>query len=383
MSKKSNDNKKSRKIAIITIIDPVNIGNRLQNYAVQELLSSKGFDVDTLHYFVSDDDRLITTIKSSIHCFLIKIGVLYSNLFIKYIKRNPKMLLVKNFNSNNIELNKKYMFKSKKMSNYSMDYDYYCAGSDQVWNASLVQNNDFFFMDFAPTDKTFSLSASMGTTYIPDKYKDTFINGFKHVGNISVREDDTKILIEELTGRESIVLLDPTVLIDSSKWISVAEKPNIEISKKYIATYFLGPLTESQKKYIEQYAKENDCEIIDMNGKYKDYVGPSEFVWLMSNAAFVFTDSFHGTAFSIIFNKKFVVFQRNNSYDMSSRIVTILNKFNIIDHFYNVKNNELPEDFMDYLNRLHDSSYDILLILNEEKDRADKFINKCLGLGER
>lgn len=382
MVKKNEICKKTNKIAIITCIDSVNIGNRLQNYAVTELLSDKGFEVETLNYYAANDKSLKSKINSFIHCLLVKSGIFNSKFYINNIKHSPKMLLAKKFNDNNIKFNSKYIFKASKMKKYHEDYDFYCAGSDQVWNAALVQDNGFFFMNFAPSEKTFSLSASMGTAYIPDRYKDTFLDGFKHVGNISVREDDAKALIEKMTGRDSVVLLDPTILIEPSKWLDVAEKPEFDIPKKYIVTYFLGPLTESQKAYIDRYAKENDCGIIDMNGKYKNFVGPSEFVYLMSNAQFVFTDSFHGTAFSIIFSRKFVAFQRNNSYDMSSRIVTVLNKFNIINHFYNIENNELPDNFMKYLNDIRDSNYNIELALNAEKRKADKFLNKCLGTGE-
>lgn len=120
-----------------------------------------------------------------------------------------------------------------------------------------------------------------------------------------------------------------------------------------------------------------------MNGKFKDYVGPSEFIYLISNSEFVFTDSFHGTAFSIIFNKSFIVFQRNNSYDMSSRIITVLNKFDIMDHFYNKENNDLPEDFLDYVEKIENFNYDIKFKLDEEKSKADRFINRCLNMEDK
>jgi len=373
------------KVANITIMDPVNIGNRLQNYAVQELLKNKGCIVDTLYYYVADESTK-SKILSYIACVLRKLGIYGSNAYIKYIEHNNKMRLAKKFNDNYISLEKKYILKlnkRKKMLKCVDDYDFYCVGSDQVWNAALVQNNSFFFMDFAESKRTFSLSASMGTAYIPDKYLDTYINGLKHVGNISVREEDAKEYIKQLIDRESVVLLDPTLLISSEKWDVLGEKPKFHISKKYIVTYFLGPLSDTQKKYIDEYAKLNDYEIIEMNGKFKDYVGPSEFIYLISNSEFVFTDSFHGTAFSIIFNKSFIVFQRNNSYDMSSRIITVLNKFDIMDHFYNKENNDLPEDFLDYVKKIENSNYNIKLKLDEEKSKADRFINRSLNMEDK
>lgn len=373
------------KVANITIIDPVNIGNRLQNYAVQELLKNKGCIVDTLYYYVADESTK-SKILSYVACVLRKVGIYGSNTYIKYIKHSNKMRLAKKFNDKYVNLNKKYILKLHKKNRILKcvdDYDFYCVGSDQVWNAALVQNNSFFFMNFAESKRTFSLSASMGAAYVPNKYLNTYINGLKHVGNISVREEDAKECIKQLADRESVVLLDPTLLISPAKWITLGEKPKFHISKKYIVTYFLGPLSDTQKKYIDEYAKLNDYEIIEMNGKFKDYVGPSEFIYLISNSKFVFTDSFHGTAFSIIFNKSFIVFQRNNSYDMSSRIITVLNKFDIMDHFYNKENNELPEDFPDYVKKIENSNYNIKLKLDEEKSKVDRFINRCLNMEDK
>lgn len=369
------------RIAILTLIGPENIGNRLQNYAVQELLKNKNFDVETLYYNVSDDNFKSKAI-SIIHSLFIKFGILDSDFYIDKIKKNPKMALVKEFNDKYINFQKKYILKCNKMKKYVDDYDFYCAGSDQIWNAVLVQNNDFLFMNFAPSSKTFSLSASMGTTYIPDKFKGTFTKGLMHVGNISVREDDAKDLIKEMVNRDVTVLLDPTLLINKNRWLEVSRKPNIELPPKYIVTYFLGELTESQKQQINSYAVENNCNIIEINGKHKNFVGPSEFISLISNAEFVFTDSFHGTAFSIIFNKKFIVFQRNNSYDMSSRIVTILKKFGLLEHFYNSNDNNIDDQFGEYAKNIEKIDYNIDNILSEEISKADIFLDKCLGLGD-
>jgi len=103
------------------------------------------------------------------------------------------------------------------MKNYQNDFDYFCVGSDQIWNPGVVQNNDFFFLNFAPPEKTFSFAASMGTTYIPEQYKNTYMTGLSKIGFLSVRENDVKEFIQKLINRNSTVLLDPTLLIDKSE----------------------------------------------------------------------------------------------------------------------------------------------------------------------
>ncbi|MBE6648428.1 MAG: polysaccharide pyruvyl transferase family protein [Ruminococcaceae bacterium] len=127
------------------------------------------------------------------------------------------MLLCKRFNKKYIVQTKKYFFKKNKMKNYQNDFDYFCVGSDQIWNPGVVQNNDFFFLNFAPPEKTFSFAASMGTTYIPEQYKNTYMTGLSKIGFLSVRENDVKEFIQKLINRNSTVLLDPTLLIDKSE----------------------------------------------------------------------------------------------------------------------------------------------------------------------
>jgi hypothetical protein len=289
------------------------------------------------------------------------------------------MLLVKRFNKEYIKSSKNYFFANNHPYKANKEFDYFCAGSDQVWNATLVRNRGLFFMQFAAPEKTFSFSASKGTTYIHPKYVNNFKRGFKHVGNISVRENDAKQLIKELTDRDATVLPDPTLLIDRRKWASIAKKPDFVLPKKYLVTYFLGAPTPSQKSFIDNYAKENGLSVIDINQTYYDSVGPLEFLYLIANSEFLFTDSFHGTAFSIIFKKNFLVFQRNNSYDMSSRITTILEKFRLENHFYNGDNKSITNSVYELIDDIkHQSKDHIDSIVIDEIKVASDFIKSVL-----
>lgn len=263
------------------------------------------------------------------------------------------------------------------MKKYADDFDFYCIGSDQIWNPALVQNNGFFFGTFAESEKVFSFSASMGTTWVEPKYRENYKAGFEHIKYISVREQEVCDYIFKITGKKSVVLLDPTLLINKDKWIEVAQKPEFIIPKKYILTYFLGGLTDSQDKYIKFYAEKHGCTVIDiLQEDYKKFIGPSEFVCLIKDAEAVFTDSFHGTVFSVIFQKKFVTFNRNNIYDMSSRITTLLNTLNLNDRFYNKKENQITDDFLEYVDGL--KPFNVDYVLTEEKKKANDFLRKAL-----
>lgn len=372
------------KVAIITLMGRFNCGNKLQNYAVQAVLNRHGCDACTIAYRAeAKDESKWIKIKAYAKGILYKLGITEKDFYLKYIEKNPREILFCRFGEKYIKTTKKYFLIKDKMKKYQSDFDYYSVGSDQVWNYNGVRNNDFFFLKFAPSHKTFSFSASMGTTNVPPEYIDNFIGGLNHVGSISVREDDARDFILRHTGRESTVLLDPTLLLSKEEWKSVANTPAFKLPERYIATYFLSRITESQRKYIYDYASKNNLPVIDMEQTYRNQIGPSEFVYIISNAEFIFTDSFHGTAFSIIFDKRFLAFQRNYRYDMSSRITTLLSKVRLENRFMNVENNEIGDGFYSLVEEIkkQDTSH-VGEILEAEQNKADAFIKKALGCEE-
>lgn len=357
-----------------------NIGNRLQNYAVQNILEKKNCDVTTIYYSVPYYKKFSAMyFVEFFRNLCIKTKLILSLPYAKYIKKDNKMYLSLEFNKKYVKISTKYLFKSMKMKKYASDFDKWCVGSDQIWNFIVVRNFDFFFLKFAEKRNTFSFAASFGAINIPDENMENFRKGLSHIGNISVREDEGAKLVSDIVQRDAEVLLDPTLLMDSNDWLKVARKPDCITDEKFIVLYFLGGMSEEQKKFIYKYAQNNDYKIIDMYGANYDSVGPSEFIWAVANSEFVFTDSFHASAFSVNFKKKFIVFKRNNIYDMSSRIVTLVNKFKINECFYQGDADKISgtlHDFVDKINNLDFSHIDS--ILDEEKRKADLFLNKVL-----
>ena len=143
--------------------------------------------------------------------------------------------------------------------------------------------------------------------------------------------------------------------------------------KKYILNYFLGNLSEKRKKEISRIAKENNCKIINILDKNDNFYscGPSEFLYLEKNAFLICTDSFHSTVFSILFNRPFIVFDREDSeVKMSSRLETLLNKFGLKNQWFDkkIKNEQLDCDYSQ-----------VPQILKEERLKAKKFINEALN----
>lgn len=340
-----------KKIAILTLNGNNNFGNKLQNYALTTYLKKKKLNVETL-WFARKNYFIKELVKSIIP-------------FKKDLKRQ---IVFKRFNKK--FLNIKYVNKKSE----TIEYDYYITGSDQVWNYTMAEPISDYLLSFVDNKKRISYSASFGIDNIPDYLKDKYSTELKKFKGLSVREDKGEQIAKELTGRKDIeVLIDPTMLLSSTEWDKVAQKPKKNVPKKYILNYFLGNLSESRQKEIEKIAKENECEVINILDKNDPFYlsGPSEFLYLEKNAFLICTDSFHSSVFAILYDRPFVVFDREDKVEkMNSRIDTLLNKFRLENRKYNDK--EITKENLehDYTNAYK--------ILEKERKKSEEFFNKNL-----
>lgn len=195
------------------------------------------------------------------------------------------------------------------------------------------------------------------------------------VSKISVREDAGTKIVMKLTGRKAIRHIDPTLLLDKNEWLKILEKPKKSLkSDKYLLIYFLGEISEEYYIYIKNYANKNNLDIININSVSdvsSDIVSPSEFVYLIKNASFVATDSFHGTVFSVIMHVQFIVFERiglENS--MESRIDTLLNMLDLEERKFQIIKHSGNNDEIDFQN--------VDIIINKERMRSLAYFNENL-----
>ena len=311
------------KIGIMTITnDKPNYGNRLQNYAVQRVLESIGCEAETINNI---NKRVIT---KSYKVFVKDIiSSIYYNMNKFEKDKFNTILRVKRFN----DFDKKYIKKSKYSiteTNIPEDlaeaYDYFVCGSDQIWNPYFYFNSKLDFLTFAKKGQRISYSASFGISEIPEERESDYKEWISGLDYISVREEAGANIVKKLTNREATVLVDPTLMLTSEEWRSIAKKPKLNLEQKYLLTYFLGPITEESKKRIEDFAKIRNLKVInllDKNDKFIYSVDPSEFIYLIDNCELMCTDSFHGCVFSIILNTPFIVFERKSKgKSMNSRI---------------------------------------------------------------
>ena len=293
-----------KRVAIVTI-ESLNYGNRLQNYALQQVIELQGCAVETLHR--SDAYRTIPAVKRCIQDVL-----------------QTKAAKFRKFDSH-INFANLIIGRDIYPNNLSDSYDYFVVGSDQVWNPYYdFVAGECDFLAFARDNQKISYAASFGVSEIPSERKIEYSKYLKSFKEISVREEQGAKIIKNLTGREITVVLDPTLLLGESEWRKVERKPQSCPKDKYVFVYALGDKSNRFKEKIEQLKEKYeifDVRAIQKNGKERP-IGPSEFLYLIRHAEEILTDSFHATVFSIIFHKKFVTFNRSG-LNMNSRIESL------------------------------------------------------------
>lgn len=258
----------------------------------------------------------------------------------------------------------------------SNEYDYFIAGSDQIWNPHWI-NGYVEFLQFADKKKRISYSASFGVRGIPqEKRKDfsRYINGMEY---ISVREQAGAEIVKDLCRFDVPVLVDPTLLISKDEWSAIAERPWWLGKDRYLLVFFLGDLSEHESRECERIAKNYNLKIInllDKNNLDCYTSSPEEFLYLIKNASIVFTDSFHATVFSIIMNTPFVNFNRKGM-EMNSRIDTLLNLFGMNERRV-IDGEQIRLDLfnVDFSN--------VEECLNIEREKSKNFLLKALHIEE-
>lgn len=313
-----------KKILLVTL-QGANIGNRLQNYALQTVLENMDFEISTLVYQlkIANMDKIKLMIKR----ILLFCGM-----------KKYKVVPMQNKRKKEFEtFSEKYIHNkiSVTFSNvYSMDwteYDYAITGSDQVWHnwSDTEEELRYFYLMFMPMEKRISYAPSFGFSEFSEKDYHIHKQGLEEMQSLSCREQDGKELILNITGRKAELVIEPTLFLTMEEWIKIEKKPIYQFDEPYILIYFLGNETTEYVNVYSKFAKEQNLKIInifnsDMEEYY--YTKPDEFLWLVHHAKFIFTDSFHACVFSMIFHKKFMVFRRceKGMEKMFGRIETLL-----------------------------------------------------------
>lgn len=303
------------KVAILTI-HSINLGNRLQNYALQEYLKRKKIHVETLQRTV-DNRNCFKKIKQTVGC---------------YIKRD-KLSCFRWFDRK-INWSKDVVSKEHLTAGITDHYDFVVAGSDQIWNPYFDFNSELDFITFVPKEKRVSYAASFGVSQIEQKYAKNYAKLLSGIDHCSVREERGQEIVFELTGKSPDVMPDPTILLTKDNWLRVERHPAFMVSKKFFFVYFIGKYTEETKKKIHIEAEKYGADVVEIikdRSELDGQIGPAEFLWLVHHSERTFTDSYHGSVFTLLLQRKgLAVFSRQgDTKDMSSRFDTLWDMFGI------------------------------------------------------
>ena len=306
------------KIGIITYHFARNYGAVLQCYALQRCLTSVGCEVEVLDYETVQQER-----NNSLHHKrdnLLKNAVMNIALLPFERQRRIKERKFADFERGELPLSPR-LRDSDELERYvnSASFDVLISGSDQVLNPKIKDFDEGFLLPFETRAVKASFAASLGSATAGDlaPYKDE-LRGFD---TLCVRERSDQAVVAELFGSEPILADDPVFLLCDRDWNEVIQRGNHMCgpSKGYVLGYFLNKEASSAYIKLSRFvAASLGLPLVILNVRFglasfeREMVtdaGPLDFLSLLSGASFVCTDSFHGTAFSLIYGKPFVSFE--------------------------------------------------------------------------
>ena len=356
-----------KKIGLSVCYDTKNFGSQLQVLATIKKIEELGYETEIIRYKKKLSFTFFKqTLPRFFNPYFIKSkmkGIKKKKAFKEHqdIYENIK-IRNKRFQefarANFTKLSKEYMGWDGLKKEASVAYDAFLCGSDQLWLPSNLGSH-FYTLEFAPKNKQkISYATSFGVGQIPWYQKNGTKKYLNRLDSISTREIKGAEIIKGLTNRDAKVVCDPTLLFNCEEWKNIIADFNV-INKKYLFCYFLGS-NEEHRKIVNEFAKRKNLKIVtipfldnyvEIDNEFGDIklydVDTNDFVNLIRNAEYVITDSFHGTVFSIINHKKFMIFNRfaSTSKDSrNSRIESLCNMLEIEDRRYNDDINKIEQD---------------------------------------
>ena len=310
-------------VGIITMHKVWNAGSSLQAYALQRIIEDLGYDAQLIDYeYPNIEHRAFANNVKDANSLNLwgAMKLLIQKIKARFLKSKHNELYSsfynKYFHCTNIAYNSR-----RSLFDNVPEFDIYVTGSDQVWNPQYIGFDTSYLLDFIPDNAVrISYAASFSNNSIPSYMEGDYARCLSKYKAISVREESGKQLVHKLIGKDATVCCDPTLLLNKEQWSKLAADSSLRIKKKFILIYIMGYAYDPYPgiyKHINDVVDFFKLPVIFYNSRRGTYkppygeihikeCGPAEFLWLFENASFVITDSFHGTAFSLNFNKPFI-----------------------------------------------------------------------------
>lgn len=366
----------ANKIGILTWHYYVNFGSGLQAFALQKTIEDLGYDVRLINY---------RNLLYDNHCWW--------KILAKHILRNTICRISKSLHdkyvSNTEIYQARYLKQTRRFTKPELLYkfiDGYSSvvyGSDQIWAPNVY--NPIYMGGYVPEHiRKISYAASIGLNEIPTELVEIYRKNLSSYHAVAVREEEGRVLLKTRCGIDAKVVLDPTLMVNAEIYRKM-QRPVKGIKGKYLYCYFLNKEHQYREK-VEEYARKHNLQIVGSSDKNSDSewmkkltnIGADQFLWLINNAETIFTDSYHGSIFSLLFHKNlwtFVRFNENSPICQNSRIRQLQNNFGIGHRI--ISSNDIIDDskvidfnyFENRLSELREDSY--LFLKNALKNNAE------------
>lgn len=372
-----------KKIGIITFHNSYNCGSMLQTYALQQIIDrmSNG-KAEVIDFSNEGQGRLYSVRQPNQGAKNIIKNMILTPYFSR-IKQNYDSY--EGFKQKRFKLSPGPVHTMNELTDQA--YDIVVAGSDQVWNITIEDGDDAYFLPWVEKAKKVAYAPSFGAknpmkfAKEPQRYAD-YLNSFSA---LSIRERNGQQWLKSLTGRDAELLLDPTLLLDANDYDAIASK-ELRLPPKYIFYYSPG-YSRDINRLVKKISEKYDLPVIAFNTKTFYVKGmqfsgfklpalenPSTYLQLIRNAELIITTSFHGTVFSSIYRKKFWTVKNGGMFGDDDRVKTLMYLLDLEDRMVPI---EFDPNF-DYLREKSYRNYESLL--EQERRKAMHYLKNALSV---
>jgi len=315
------------RIGLLTFFESDNYGTVLQAYALQHYLESKGHEVELIQIKrkVNAASQHYSNI-TAYYSLLERVRIKVSSSIQKY-NEEKKIVAFKQFRDKHLHIAEKCYNTDEELLCDLPRYDLYLSGGDQIWNPYHKVFSYHYMFDFLPKEVSrASYSSSFGVAAIMEQEilnkMSTLLADYKA---ISVREESGVKILSQM-GINGEAVLDPVFLIED-RWKKLTSA-YIQPKERYCLVYSLVDYPKKEDEIIRDFAEKNHLKIVVLPSNRHNYstgyrkefaAGPERFLTLIANAEHIFTNSFHGMAFAIIFKKQFSLLSSVSAESTSKR----------------------------------------------------------------
>ncbi|VEP12236.1 Polysaccharide pyruvyl transferase [Hyella patelloides LEGE 07179] len=367
------------KVGIITFHHTTNFGATLQTYGLWKAIKNQGHKVEIIDYRPASAtqyyrERIINPISWNFD-FLPWLKLLLKYFFpglAKYIKM--RLFLISELNLSEKKFINKEQLKSFLES--TKNYDAIVCGSDQIWCINSIRGFDTsYFLDFVNNNcRKLSYAASLGPADSFEEHCEYISKLIRDFDNVSVRDSNSLNLIRQNCGISAVKVLDPTFLVNYQKVFNLRKNP---INKEYLLLYIEKIMNSQEIEFIQFLAKKRNLTIISIGepcyiaNKTIVNLSPTDWLSYFNHASYVITNFYHGTIFSIKFNKQFTTLARKSKLNKTG---DLLNDLGLSNRFVsNIQSNLFEQ-------QLKEINYDIIgKKLETEISKSKTYLSDALN----